>query len=153
MERVGQPRANSRSGGRQLAPVAELFGPQPHSGSRADPTDQLTDWLPGRPGAASPTLLIVMGNWLIERRLTKVGSRLKSLRSELAVIDEQLLYLADDADDQAIRAMVAETASSSFEARAAQGSFANMTKHRIKVVAEMAELEQRQDDLLDQMVR
>jgi len=92
-----------------------------------------------------------MGNWLVERRLSKVGSRLKSLRSELAVIDEQLLYLGDDADDQAIRAMVAETASSSFEARSAKGNFANMTKHRVKVVEEIVELEQRQDELLDEM--
>lgn len=93
-----------------------------------------------------------MGNWLIERRLSKVGSRLKALRTELAVIDEQLLYLGDDADDQAIRAMVAETASSSFEARSAKGNYANMTKHRTKVVDEIAELELRQDELLDQMI-
>ena len=93
-----------------------------------------------------------MGSWLVERRLSKVGSRLKALRSELAVIDEQLLYLGDDADDQAIRAMVAETASSSFEARSEQGNFANMTKHRVKVVTEIADLEQRQDELLDQMI-
>lgn len=90
---------------------------------------------------------------MIERRLSKVGSRLKSLRSELSVIDEQLLYLGDDADDQAIRAMVAETASSSFDARSARGNYDNMTKHRAKVVEEIAELEQRQDDLLDQMTR
>ena len=93
-----------------------------------------------------------MGSWLVERRLSKVGSRLKTLRSELAVIDEQLLYLGEDADDQAIRAMVAETASSSFEARSAQGNFANMTKHRLKVVEEIVDLEQRQDQLLDQMI-
>lgn len=93
-----------------------------------------------------------MGSWLVERRLTKVGSRLKVLRAELAVIDEQLLYLGDDADDQAIRAMVAETAASSFEARSAKGNFANMTKHRAKVVEEIADLEVRQDELLDQMI-
>ena len=45
-----------------------------------------------------------MGRWLTERRLSNVASRLKSLRAELAIIDEQLLYLGDDADDQAIRA-------------------------------------------------
>ncbi|WP_394934973.1 hypothetical protein [uncultured Ilumatobacter sp.] len=92
-----------------------------------------------------------MGSWLVERRLSKVGFRLKTLRSELAVVDEQLLYLSEDADDQAIRAMVAETASSSFEARSAQGNLANMTKHRAKVVEEIAELEERQDQLLDQL--
>ncbi len=92
-----------------------------------------------------------MGSWLVERRLTKVGLRLKTLRRELAVIDEQLLYLGADADDQAIRAMVAETAASSFEARSAKGSFANMTKHRTKVIDEIVALEVRQDELLDQM--
>lgn len=92
-----------------------------------------------------------MGSWLVERRLSKVGFRLKTLRSELAVVDEQLLYLSEDADDQAIRAMVAETASSSFEARSAQGNLVNMTKHRAKVVEEIAELEERQDQLLDQL--
>ena len=81
-----------------------------------------------------------------------MGFRLKTLRSELAVVDEQLLYLGEDADDQAIRAMVAETASSSFEARSAQGNLANMTKHRAKVVEEIAELEERQDQLLDQLI-
>jgi len=93
-----------------------------------------------------------MGSWLVERRLSKVGFRLKTLRSELAVVDEQLLYLGEDADDQAIRAMVAETASSSFEARSAQGNLANMKKHRAKVVEEIAELEERQDQLLDQLI-
>ena len=48
--------------------------------------------------------------------------------------------------------MVAETASSSFEARSAQGNFENMSKHRVKVVTEIAELEARQDELLDQML-
>ena len=94
-----------------------------------------------------------MGSWLTERRLTKVAVRLKSLRAELAIIDEQLLYLGDDADDQAIRALVAETAGSSFDARAAQGNFDNMSRHRARVLEEIAELEARQDDLLDAMTR
>ena len=92
-----------------------------------------------------------MANWLVERRLSKTGSRLKSLRAELSVIEEQLSYLGDDAEDQAIRALVAETAGSSFEARAAQGNFANMQKHRTRVLEEIAALEARQDELLDQM--
>ncbi len=94
-----------------------------------------------------------MGSWLTERRLTKIGSRLKALRAELAIVDEQLLYLGDDADDQAIRALVAETAGSSFEARAAQGSFDNMSRHRARVLEEIAQLEVRQDELLDSMTR
>ena len=44
-----------------------------------------------------------MGKRSLERRLTKIGIRLKVLRGELAIVEEQLLYLGEDADDQAIR--------------------------------------------------
>jgi hypothetical protein len=92
-----------------------------------------------------------MGSWLVERRLSQVGSRLKSLRAELAVIDEQLTHLGDDADEQAIRALVSETAGSSFEARDAKRHVDAMVKHRQHVVAEIAALERKQDELLDRM--
>ncbi len=92
-----------------------------------------------------------MGTWLLERRLTKVSTRLRSLRAELAVIDEQLDHLGDDADDQAIRALVSETAGASFEARDAQRHVDAMAKHRAHVVEEIGELEGHQDELLDRM--
>ena len=50
-----------------------------------------------------------MTKWLVERRLSGVGQRLRSLREELAVIDEQLAQLADEADDARIRSLVSET--------------------------------------------
>ncbi|MEL6894414.1 MAG: hypothetical protein AAFP84_22680 [Actinomycetota bacterium] len=92
-----------------------------------------------------------MAAWLVERRLSKTATRLKSLRNELGVIDEQLRHLGDDADDQAIRALVSETASASHEARDAQRHLDAMQRHRAKVMSEITELEQRQDDLLDQL--
>ncbi len=92
-----------------------------------------------------------MGSWLVERRLSQVSSRLKTLRAELAVVDEQLAHLGDDADDQAIRALVSETAGASFEARDAQRHVDSMRKHRSHVVGEIADLELRQDELLDRM--
>ncbi len=93
-----------------------------------------------------------MGSWLVERRLSKVATRLRSLRSELAVIDEQLLQLGEDADDQELRALVSETAGASFEARDARRHVESMQRHRAHVVAEIAGLERRQDELLDEMV-
>ncbi len=92
-----------------------------------------------------------MAAWLVERRLTKTASRLKSLRTELGVIDEQLRHLGDDADDQALRAMVAETAAASHEARDARRHLDAMRRHREHVVEEIAQLEARQDELLDQL--
>jgi hypothetical protein len=93
-----------------------------------------------------------VGSWLVERRLSKVATRLKSLRGELAVIDEQLLHLGEDADDQELRALVSETAGASFEARDARRHVESMQRHRAHVVEEIAELERRQDELLDEMV-
>lgn len=95
--------------------------------------------------------LLGMAAWLVERRLSKTASRLKSLRVELGVIDEQLRHLGDDADDQAIRALVAETAAANHDARDAQRHVDAMRRHRERVEAEIIELEQRQDDLLDQL--
>jgi hypothetical protein len=92
-----------------------------------------------------------MGSWLVERRLTQVSARIRSLRDELLVIDEQLDHLGDDADDQEIRALVSETAGASFEARDARRHVDVMAKHRSHVVEEIASLEQRQDELLDRM--
>ena len=92
-----------------------------------------------------------MGNWLVERRLTQVSTRLKSLRSELSVIDEQLMHLADDADDQAIRALVSETPNATFEARDARRHVDALAKHRAHVADEISSLEQRQDELLDRL--
>jgi 3-deoxy-D-manno-octulosonate 8-phosphate phosphatase KdsC-like HAD superfamily phosphatase len=92
-----------------------------------------------------------MGSWLVERRLTQVGARLKSLRTELGIIEEQLGHLGDDADDQAIRALVSETPGASFEARDARRHVEAMLKHRAHVLSEIAGLEQKQDDLLDRM--
>jgi len=92
-----------------------------------------------------------MGSWLIQRRLSHVSSRLRALRDELATVDEQLLHLADDADDLAIRAVVSETPVASHESSDARKHADAMRRHRDHVAAEIAELEARQDRLLDEL--
>lgn len=92
-----------------------------------------------------------MGTRLIERRLSRNAARLNSLRNELSVIDEQLRHLGDDADDQATRALVAENTAATREAREARQHVTAMRRHRERVVEEIAELEQRQDELLDRL--
>src|SRR5207253_4052452 len=47
--------------------------------------------------------------WLVERRLSDVSARLKRLRGELQVIDEQLLFFDDAADETRLRALMSET--------------------------------------------
>ncbi len=90
-----------------------------------------------------------MGKRLIERRLRQTSARLRTLRDELVVIDDQLAHLADDADDLGIRALVAETPGAGNDYRQAQAHADAMAAHRQHVVTSIHELEQRQDQLLD----
>lgn len=90
-----------------------------------------------------------MGAWLTERRLKQIGRRLRTLRDELRVIDDQLAHLADEAGDMGLRALVSETPGSAHEYREAQAHADAMAEHRAHVIASIADLEARQDQLLD----
>jgi hypothetical protein len=94
-----------------------------------------------------------VASWLIQRRLARVSSRLRALREELAMVDEQLVQFADDADDLAVRALVAEAPAASHESRDAQKHVDAMRRHRERVVRDITELEARQDYLLDQLTQ
>jgi hypothetical protein len=87
---------------------------------------------------------------MVERRLKSTGKRLRSLREELRVIDEQLVHLGDDAADAELRALVSETPQGT-EPREARGQVDAMARHRAHVVAEIHRLEVLQDQLLDQL--
>lgn len=87
----------------------------------------------------------------IQRKLTKTSKRLSGLRAELVAVDEQLRSLRADADDTAIRAMVAENTAVDREARQAREHASAYLRQRERVTTEIAELERRQDALLDQL--
>jgi hypothetical protein len=88
---------------------------------------------------------------LVERRLSEVAERLRELRLELAVTEEQLRHLAEEADDARLRALVSETPMAGHEHREAQRHADAMSRHRADVEATIAKLEQQQDDLLDRL--
>ncbi len=92
-----------------------------------------------------------MSRSLIERRLTELGGRLKELRKELAIIDEQLAHLADAADDAHLKALVSETPLADHEHREAQRHADAMGRQRSEVVATITRLEADQDNLLDRL--
>ena len=87
----------------------------------------------------------------IERRLTEVSQRLRSLRDELRIADEQLLHLADAADDARLRSLVSETPVSEREHREAARHAQAMRDHRTSVATDIARLEATQDELLDRL--
>ncbi len=88
----------------------------------------------------------------VERRLTEVGRRIRELREELRVADEQLVHLADAADDARLRSLVSETPVSDREHREAARHADAMRSHRQSVAEEIERLEKAQDDLLDRLV-
>ncbi|MDO8363107.1 MAG: hypothetical protein Q7V88_09430 [Actinomycetota bacterium] len=92
-----------------------------------------------------------MASPLVKWQLKKTGARLRGLRAELQVIDEQRMYLTDDADDLSVRAVVSESPLARSEAREAGGHAAAMNRHRAHVRAEIARLEAHQDELLDRL--
>ena len=88
---------------------------------------------------------------LVERRLSEVAERLRELRGELAVTEEQLRHLAEQADDARLRALVSETPIAGQEHREAQRHADAMSRHRADVQSSIARLEQTQDELLDRL--
>lgn len=88
----------------------------------------------------------------VERQLIEVGERLKQLRSELSVADEQLAHFEDEAEDARLRALVSETPLADQEHRQARKHADSMLRHRAEVQADIARLERAQDDLLDRLM-
>lgn len=88
----------------------------------------------------------------IERRLSDAHQRLVRARSELAVLDEQLVVVNEIADDTRLRALVSETPVASKEHDEASRHATVMLQTRAALVALIVELERRQDELLNRLV-
>jgi len=88
---------------------------------------------------------------LVERKLSESAERLRQLRAEVGVVDEQLASLADAADDARLRAMVSETPMADKEHREAQKHADAMARHRTQLANQIAELERTQNELLDRL--
>ena len=93
-----------------------------------------------------------MSRWLVEKRLFQAAERLKQLRAELTVVDEQLLFLNEAADETRLRALVSETPLADREHREAQKHAEAMSRHRAQLASTILELERSQDELLDRLV-
>jgi len=92
-----------------------------------------------------------MTRTMLERRLGDISVQIRELRHELAVADEQLAQLAEDAEEARLRSLVSETPIAEREHRTAARHADAMGRHREVVVADIARLEQQQDELLDRL--
>ena len=92
-----------------------------------------------------------MNRATVERRLTSVATRLRRLREELALLDEERQVVAADAEDARVRALVSETPLADRQAVDARRHIDTLDRRHRELVAERDRLERAQDDLLDQL--
>lgn len=92
-----------------------------------------------------------MPRFLVERRLREVSKRLRSLRDELAVTDEQGGQFTDEAEDNRLRALVSETPLADHDFRESQRHADAWARRRAELVERIRTLEARQDELLDRL--
>ena len=71
-----------------------------------------------------------MPRTLLQRRLIDVSDRLKRLRAELAVSDEQCLFFETEAEDARLRSLVSETPVAEAEAREGRRQADAHSRHR-----------------------
>ncbi len=90
-------------------------------------------------------------SWLVRRRLAQTAQRLRETRAKLAVAEEQLSALEEEAEDQGIRSLVSDSPEYGPESRQASAHAASMRRHRDDLRRTLSDLEQRQDALLDKM--
>jgi uncharacterized coiled-coil DUF342 family protein len=89
---------------------------------------------------------------VLERKLSEISNRLRALREEIGIAEEQLLALAEDADDARLRALVSETPIAEHEHAEAQKHADAMQRHLAALRGELQQLERSQDDLLDRLI-
>jgi hypothetical protein len=92
-----------------------------------------------------------MAKSLLERRLIDVSDRLKRLRAELALAEEQCAVLVGEAEDARLRSLVSETPLAQAEAHEMRRHADAQSRQRDALRRSIDELERDQDALLDRM--
>jgi hypothetical protein len=92
-----------------------------------------------------------MSRSILQRRLVDVSERLKRMRAELSVTEEQLAFFEEEAEEVRLRALVAETPLADVEARDARRHADALARHRDGLRKTVRELEAEQDHLLDRI--
>jgi transcription termination factor NusB len=88
----------------------------------------------------------------IQKSLSEVGEQLNKARDELRIVEEQLLFQMDVAEEAKTRALVAETPLADREHQEAQRDLERIRRSRNEVTAKIAELQAEQDRLLDKLI-
>lgn len=87
----------------------------------------------------------------VSKRLAEVRDEVRRTRDTLRVLDEQLRYVEEVADDASTRALVASTPLADRERKQAQDDLRRVRRQRDEVAARIEELLAEQDSLLDRI--
>lgn len=85
-------------------------------------------------------------------RLAALSAEIGEAQTDLRIIEEQLAFQADVADDARIRAVVSETPIADRDSRIAQGDLARLEHSREDVLRRLSELHTEQDRLLERLL-
>jgi hypothetical protein len=85
---------------------------------------------------------------LLERRIRDVHARLVRAREELAVLDEQLAVVTEEAEDARIRSLVSETPLATHEYAEIRRHADAMIRAHDALAATVGDLQRRRDELL-----
>jgi hypothetical protein len=92
-----------------------------------------------------------MSRTLLQRQLIDVSDRLKRLRADLAVAEEQVAFFEAEAEEARLRALVSETPLADAEAHEARRHADAQGRQRDALRRTIADLQREQDALLDRM--
>lgn len=87
----------------------------------------------------------------IEKQLARTGGRLRRLRDELRVTEEQLVLVQDEAEDLGLRSLVSESPVVEHKFRRSRRHYESLRRHRDRVTEQITRLEAHQDLLLDRL--
>lgn len=88
----------------------------------------------------------------ISDRLSALSGELAEEQTQLRILEEQVIFQQEVAEEARIRALVSETPLADREARVAADDLARLVRSRDEVVARLAELRAEQDTLLERML-
>ena len=88
----------------------------------------------------------------ISDRLTALSGEIAEEQTQLRILEEQVTFQQEVAEEARIRALVSETPLADREARIAADDLARLVRSRDDVLRHLAELRSEQDTLLERML-
>jgi hypothetical protein len=88
----------------------------------------------------------------IAQRLRARSAEIATLQTEIGILEEQIAFQTEIADDARIRALVSETPIADRDAQVASGDLARIMRSRADALKRLEQLRADQDGLLERML-